>query len=467
MDTIDTDYLVVGAGASAMAFVDALITDSDADVVLVDRRHRPGGHWNDAYPFVRLHQPSAYYGINSLQLGHDRIDDTGVNAGFYERSTAAEICTYFERALTDRLLPSGQVQFLGRTDYVGETGNGHSVASLLTGAETTVRVRRKLVDATFLESEIPSRHTPSFEIDDGVCLIPPNDLVSPDAWHGTPSGFTVLGSGKTSMDTCTWLLDSGVPADRIRWIKPRESWMYERSLLQPLDLVASVIEGVALDVESAAEAEDVDDLFRRLEDCGRLVRVDREVEPTMFCAATISLPEIDALRTIDHVVRKGRVLRLGRDEIVLDGGSIPTDPGQVHVDCTARGLPTRSPVPIFESDRITLQTMRIGLTPFNAALIGYIEATRHDDAEKNRLCPPNVYPNAATDWIPTNHVSTRAGALWTAEQDVADWLERSRLSITCGMQQHFGEPRMQSALTRLLQHQEAALANMERMLAPA
>jgi cation diffusion facilitator CzcD-associated flavoprotein CzcO len=52
--TINTDYLVVGAGAAGMAFADALIAACDADVVMVDRRHRPGGHWNDAYPFVRL-----------------------------------------------------------------------------------------------------------------------------------------------------------------------------------------------------------------------------------------------------------------------------------------------------------------------------------------------------------------------------------------------------------------------------
>ncbi len=43
---IETDHLVVGAGAAGMAFVDALIAACDADVVMVDRRHRPGGHWN-------------------------------------------------------------------------------------------------------------------------------------------------------------------------------------------------------------------------------------------------------------------------------------------------------------------------------------------------------------------------------------------------------------------------------------
>ncbi len=38
-NAIVTDYLVVGAGAAEMAFADSLITDSDADMVMVDRRH--------------------------------------------------------------------------------------------------------------------------------------------------------------------------------------------------------------------------------------------------------------------------------------------------------------------------------------------------------------------------------------------------------------------------------------------
>ena len=61
----ETDYLIIGAGAAAMAFADELLTNSDARILMVDRRDKPGGHWNDAYPFVRLHQPSAFYGVNS------------------------------------------------------------------------------------------------------------------------------------------------------------------------------------------------------------------------------------------------------------------------------------------------------------------------------------------------------------------------------------------------------------------
>jgi cation diffusion facilitator CzcD-associated flavoprotein CzcO len=173
---ISTDYLVVGAGASGMAFVDALIDASDADVVLVDRQHRPGGHWNHAYPFVRLHQPSAYYGVNSMPLGQDRIDETGPNAGFYERATADEITAYYRRVLDERFLPSGRVRFVGMSDHVADR-SGHRLVSRLDGTETPVQVRRKVVDATYLESEVPSRHALPFEVDPGVRVIPPNQLV--------------------------------------------------------------------------------------------------------------------------------------------------------------------------------------------------------------------------------------------------------------------------------------------------
>ena len=70
---VEADYLVVGAGASGMAFTDALIDHSDVRVALVDRRHGVGGHWLEAYPFVRLHQSSTFYGVASTVLGGGRI----------------------------------------------------------------------------------------------------------------------------------------------------------------------------------------------------------------------------------------------------------------------------------------------------------------------------------------------------------------------------------------------------------
>ena len=156
----------VGAGAAGMAFVDALIAACGADVVMVDRRHGPGGHWHDAYPFVRLHGPSALYGVNSRPLGSDAIDQAGPNAGYYPRATAAEICAYYQRVLDEVLLPSGRVRFVGMSDY-SAAGNGHQFTSRLTGETTTVRVRNRVVDARYLEPSIPATHVPPFGIDPG------------------------------------------------------------------------------------------------------------------------------------------------------------------------------------------------------------------------------------------------------------------------------------------------------------
>src|SRR5262245_21192490 len=118
-EQIETDYLVVGAGVNGMGFVDSLIEHSDADVVIIDRRHRPGGHWHDSSPFVQLHQPSMNYGVNSTALGQDdRIESRGTDTGFYERASGAEICGYYDDVLRHRMLASGRVRFFGMSDYV-------------------------------------------------------------------------------------------------------------------------------------------------------------------------------------------------------------------------------------------------------------------------------------------------------------------------------------------------------------
>ena len=56
MDSIDSDYLLIGAGAMGLAFADTLLTElPDVTITIIDRHGKPGGHWNDAYPFVALH----------------------------------------------------------------------------------------------------------------------------------------------------------------------------------------------------------------------------------------------------------------------------------------------------------------------------------------------------------------------------------------------------------------------------
>ena len=455
MHEIETDYLVVGAGAAGMAFVDALIAACDADVVMVDRRHRPGGHWNDAYPFVQLHSPSALYGVNSRRLGNDQLEQTGPNAGYYPRATAVEICDYYQRVLDEQLLSSGRVRFFGMSEWSG--AGEHRLVSRLTGTETPVRVRRRVVDARYLEPSIPATHVPSFDAEPGVRLIPVNDLVQLD---GPASGFTIIGGGKTAIDACLWLLEVGVPPELIRWVRPRDAWLLDRAFQQPLDRVPQLIEGVSLYVEAAAQADDIADLFGRLEACGQLTRLDPDVEPTMYRCATVSQAELVRLRSIENVVRLGRVTHIGPDQITLAGGSIPTDPGQVHVDCSAPGLRTGPGRPVFADGQITLQQVRACQPVFSAALAGYLEAARDDDAAKNLLCPANPYPDRALDWIPVTCIAQRAEMAWTADPDLFSWMQRSRLNGAAGISDHLDDPQMQSALARLFANIEPAIAKL-------
>lgn len=456
MGEIETDYLVIGAGASAMAFVDALLAGSEARVTLVDRRHRPGGHWLDAYPFVRLHQPSAVYGVASRRLGQDRIDESGPNAGFYERATADEIREYFLRVMEEQFLPSGRVRFLGRHEYRGSDGDRHQVVSLLTGAETTIRAG-KVVDATYIESEIPSRHTPAFPIESGARLVAPNQLVDLDE---PPGGFTVIGAGKTAMDTCNWLLDAGVDPDHITWVRPRDPWLFRRKLFQPLELLGSYMELQAKWVEAAAEADSGSDFARRLESAGVFVRIDPSVEPEAYRGPIVSDGELDALRTIERVVRKGRVRGIAADRVELEQGSVSMQRDTVCVDCTAAGVPAAPARPIFAGDRITLQYVTISGAPWSAATVGVVEVTREDDAEKNRLCPPMTFSGRASDMLQFAHAGMSGLFARTAEPDLAAWAESCRLNPAAGVMARIGEPEIAASFTSLMSNFGRALRNL-------
>jgi hypothetical protein len=156
MSTIETDYLVIGGGAAAMAFVDTLLDETEARIVVVDRHDQPGGHWNDAYPFVRLHQPSAYYGVGSRELGRGIRYPSGPNAGGYELATKAAILDYYDQLMQERFLPSGRVVWFPMSEYRQGPDDSHQVTSLLGGARVDVVVTKKLVDATQVRTEAPA-----------------------------------------------------------------------------------------------------------------------------------------------------------------------------------------------------------------------------------------------------------------------------------------------------------------------
>ena len=456
--TLETDYLVVGCGAAGMAFTDSIISESDADVVMVDRRAAPGGHWNDAYGFVRLHQPSRYYGVASMPISPDAVETSGPEAGWYDRAKGADIRDYFGRVMEQRLIPSGRARFYPRSDYLGE----HRFVSRASGETFDVKVRKRLVDATYLSPRIPADTPPPFEVGTGAKVIPVNQL-APDI--PPAERFVVIGAGKTAMDAVIWLLGNGVEPGRIQWIRPRDAWLFNRRDVQPGNLVGTLFESIASQTEAAALATSLDDLFDRLEASGQMLRVDLQVRPTSYRFAIIADWELELLRRVEDVVRLGRVRRVDKDRILLDKGEIPARPGQLHIHCAADGTRRPPPVPIFGTDRITLQTIRIGLAPFAAALIAFIEAHRDDDAEKNRLSPPNVYPDTPLDWARCTLTQMRADRAWSAESDISAWLEQSRLNPLHGLRTRFGEPAVQQAAQRYAEHAGGAVARLASLTA--
>ena len=456
---VNTDYLIVGAGASGLAFADTLVAEADVEVTVIDRRHSPGGHWLDAYPFVRLHTPSAYYGVNSLALGEDRIDQAGENTGYYERATGGEVCDYFAAAAA-RLTQTGRVHVLTHHEHLGGGSNSEQVRDLSTGELHDVVVRRKVVDARYLEASIPATHATPFEVAPSARVVPVNDL--PAATRST-SSYAVLGSGKTAADACIWLLDNGVEPDRIRWIRPRDAWFYDRSHFQPLEQVGAIMHGIALDAEAGAQAASVDDLFQRLEASRRLVRIDPSWPATMYRGTMLSARELDALRQIGDVVRLGRVRRIEADRIVLERGETETSTDVLHVDCTALGLNNAPATPVFQPARIVIQQVRQLSPSFNAALVGFVEAHRDDDADKNELCPPNPYPSSIEDWPRMVNRTWRTEGRWLTEPDLSAWVAKSRLNLLRALPDHAAEPSVQAAVKRYLAHVGTAIERLKQL----
>lgn len=462
---IDTDYLVIGCGTTGLAFTDTLIDETDARVTIVDRHGQPGGHWNDAYPFVTLHQPSAFYGVNSLELGSRRKDDFGPNQGLYELATGAEIKAYFEHVMHRRLLPSGRVDY----HPMCEMHDDGTFESILSGERTRVTVRRKVVDASYLGPSVPSTHRPRFGVGDGVRLVPPNALPALGQRPGdAPRQFVVLGAGKTAMDALVWLLQSGAPPEAIHWVVPRDSWLINRVTTQPgPEFFHQAIGGQADQMEAMAQATSVDDLFLRLEACGALLRIDRGRTPTMFHLATISEGEIELLRRIEQVIRLGRVTRIEADRLLLDEGEVAIAPGTLFVDCTASAVEPRPLQPIFQGDRIVPQLVRLPQPAFSAALIAYVEAHYDSDKAKNALCATVPFPHTLADYPRAAMANMWNQFQWGQDKALRQWIRASRLDgfgkLLSGIDRDDAEK--QAVLARLKTQAMAAMANLPGLAA--
>jgi len=457
MNSHETDYLIIGAGAVGLAFADTMLDeDPDCHMTIVDKHARPGGHWNDAYSFVALHQPSATYGVNSMEMCPDRVDEHGHNKGMFPLAKHAEILAYYSKLMTERLIPSGRVTYLSLSEYTGGGDGQHSAKSILSGEEHSIKVRRKLVDGTWFKTSVPATQKPPFEIAEGTRFAIPGDL--PQLWKDTsdlPQHYCIIGGGKTAMDTAVWLLEAGVAPDQIDWVRPRDSWMFNRKLLQPAyHRIEGLVQFQVDLVECANGSESGDEMFAKLGERGTMLRIDENVTPKMFHFAVISEAEVALLRQITRVHRGKRVTALEPDAMVFGEERVAVPTSTLFVNCTARAVPfevrdeTR---PFFDGDTITLQLAQAPFVPYSAALAAFLEANFETDAEKNALVPPapitdstETYPYA----VMANLMST---AILSGNEKTNAFNAKSRLHPTG------------PAIARMMAEQDPRLAELSKV----
>jgi len=412
-DVVDCDYLVIGAGASGMSFVDALLAETtQATFVIVDKHGQSGGHWVDAYSFVHLHGPAAYYGVPSTTLKGDTLSPTNL-------ATGGEILAYYKKVEQDVFGPTGRVQFFFNSVY--QDGCIHQLQQA-----HLVRVNKKIVDTTYANIQVPSITKPQYSIASGVTMVPPNALVNINM-HDYQT-YVVIGGGKTAMDTVKWILDNDVKAESVLWIRPRESWLSPRDLVNP-EQYPAFIEGL---LQAIVDSETVDSVFKSMEAHGFAYRLDPRVTPAMHKGATVSMEELLVLRRVENVIGGGgRVKHIAHDRIVLQHCEQLIDyETTLYIDCSSEAFgKTVSGLPVFNAGRITLQFLGGNTSTLSAAQIGLVESLDEmSDAEKNLLCRPLKQQTTPAEWILMQYGTLKMRQSWAEHPRLSQWLNACRLS---------------------------------------
>jgi len=340
---------------------------------------------------------------------------------------------------------------------------------VLTGESIELKARRRVVDARYCAPSVPATHQRKFEVAPAARVVTPGSLAQLGLAPGDPPRhFAILGAGKTAMDVGVWLLDAGVPASRITWVLPRDSWLVNRRTTQPgMAFFHQAIGAQAALMQACSQAQSVDDLFLRLESVGSMLRIDGDVTPAMFHYATISQGEVDLLRQIRDVVRLGRVQAVEERALHLVGGLREMPTGTLYVDCTASAVDPRPMVPVFQPGLIVPQMVRVPQPAFSAALIAHVEARAHDDERRNELCRPVPFPDSPGAYPQTLLANLRNEATWGKDADLREWIIASRLDgfrKTVAAVQPDDKDKLR-VLGAIREHTPAAVDNLQRLVA--
>ena len=184
------------------------------EVTTIDRRQaREVIGWMCIRSFADI--SSAYYGVN-VALGEDALDEAA-RRRYYERATGGdEVFRYFAE-VARRLRRQAEPACLLAHEYL-DAGVCEQVREIATGELHDVAVRRKVVDARYLDVD-PAIDAAPFQVALDVRLIP----LTTGRWRRNQAA-ALFGPG-TAADARIWLLSNHVQPDRIRWSGPGTLFM--------------------------------------------------------------------------------------------------------------------------------------------------------------------------------------------------------------------------------------------------
>ena len=97
-------------------------------------------------------------------------------------------------------------------------------------------------------------------------------------------------------------------------------------------------------------------IFSRLEENGLWMRLDKNILPTKFRYATMTKAEVEKLKKVKNIIRKGRIASIDTDRVKFESGeemNLPED--TVVVDCARNSTKFPQDKKVFDGDKINLQ----------------------------------------------------------------------------------------------------------------
>lgn len=225
------DYVVVGGGMTGCGIVAELLDfRPDASILVMDKLERLGGHWNFAYPYVRLHNFTSYYTLYGYPFKED------IRSKEHHRANLPELLEYFG-SIQKRFEAEKKVTLkfgLNMTEVEQMAGANKEDPSAVkwaikyadeAGAAGEVRAKTLIMCTHCRQGGAPP-HKPIVGTDAATPTLKgniyPNQIKQMgDLKQVAAKGqkISVVGGGKTGADAVMHLYWSGVPMENITWVK--------------------------------------------------------------------------------------------------------------------------------------------------------------------------------------------------------------------------------------------------------